>query len=138
MSTMKTALRTELERSGKSIIIENKVVPVCCTCVEIGKERCHVHLMDLYLQKLPNNALELDTFYRRPLCAAPSDPQRPWFANCPVGRNTLASVVKDLCAEVGIAGRKTNHSLRATGATELFQAHVPAHRTSFRGGLASL
>ena len=114
------------------------MVPVYCTCVEISKERCHVHLLDLYLQKLPNAALELDTFYMRSLCAAPSDPQRPWFANCPVGRNTLASVVKDMCAEVGIAGRKTNHSLRTTGATELFQAHVPERLIQQRTGHRSM
>ena len=113
---------------------KHKVVPVYCTCVEISKERCHVHLLDLYLQKLPNAALELDTFYMRPLCAAPSDPQRLWFANCPVGRNILASMVKDMCAEVGITGRKTNHSLRATGATELFQAHVPERLIQQRTG----
>ena len=33
-------------------------------------------------------------------------------------------MVKDMCAEAQILG-KTNHSLRATGATTLFQIHVP-------------
>ena len=33
-------------------------------------------------------------------------------------------MVKDMCAEAGLAP-KTNHSLRATGATCLFQSHVP-------------
>ena len=33
-------------------------------------------------------------------------------------------MVKDMFAEVGIAG-KTNHSLRATGATNLYTANVP-------------
>ena len=33
-------------------------------------------------------------------------------------------MVKNMFAEVGIEG-KSNHSLRATGASVLFQAHVP-------------
>ena len=32
---------------------------------------------------------------------------------------------KDMCSEAHISGRKTNHSLRATGASELFEAGVP-------------
>lgn len=30
-----------------------------------------------------------------------------------------------ICAECGLSGSKTNHSLRATGATELFTAGIP-------------
>ena len=33
-------------------------------------------------------------------------------------------MIKDMCSEAGI-GQRTNHSLRATGATALFQANVP-------------
>ncbi len=33
--------------------------------------------------------------------------------------------MKDICKDAGIVGRKTNHSLRATGASELFAAGVP-------------
>ncbi len=34
-------------------------------------------------------------------------------------------MLKTMCAEGGVGGIKTNHSLRATGATEMFQANVP-------------
>ena len=40
----------------------------------------------------------------------------------PVGHNKIVSTVKKLCAEVGVEGYKTNHSLRRTAATRLFQA----------------
>jgi len=33
----------------------------------------------------------------------------------------------DLCTEVGIDGRYTNHSLRATGASESFKSETPEH-----------
>ena len=46
-------------------------------------------------------------------------------------------MVKDTFAEVGIAG-KTNHSLRATGATQLYTANVPEKRIQQRTGHCSL
>ena len=48
----------------------------------------------------------------------------PWYDPVPVGRNKLGSMVKEMCEDAGIAPR-TNHSLRATGATALFHADVP-------------
>ena len=46
-------------------------------------------------------------------------------------------MVKDTFAEVGIAG-KTNHSLRATGATQLYTANVPEKMIQQRTGHCSL
>ena len=34
-------------------------------------------------------------------------------------------MLKDMCQEAGIEGHKTNHSLRATGASEVFEASAP-------------
>ena len=34
-------------------------------------------------------------------------------------------MVKDICADANIEGSKANHSLRATGVTELLNAGVP-------------
>jgi len=45
-----------------------------------------------------------------------------WYSKKPVGHNKIASTVKKLCAQVGVEGYKTNHSLRRTAATRLFQA----------------
>ena len=45
-----------------------------------------------------------------------------WFKNQPIGVHTLASTVKRLCEKAGIEGYKTNHSLRVTTATRLFQS----------------
>ena len=42
-----------------------------------------------------------------------------------MGKNTLNTLISQMCQEAGIQGRKTNHSLRATGATALFNAQVP-------------
>lgn len=56
-------------------------------------------------------------------------PSKPWFAAAPIGENKLGTMVKYMFAEVGIAG-KTNHSLRATGATNLYTANVPEQSDS--------
>ena len=47
-----------------------------------------------------------------------------WFAKQPIGRHLLSSMVKTACEEAQVYG-KSNHSLRATGATMMFQACVP-------------
>ena len=54
------------------------------------------------------------------------------------GKNTLAKMVKDICADAGIGGNKSNHSLRTTGATELYQAGVPEKVIQERTGHLSL
>ena len=100
--------------------MENKTVP-CHAVVEEG-QRCVVFLLDLYLSKLPAFAFEHDILYCRPKSSVPCE--GPWYDAVAVGRNTLSSIVKNICQDAGIPPC-TNHSLRATGATALFQANVP-------------
>ncbi|ESO92067.1 hypothetical protein LOTGIDRAFT_163071 [Lottia gigantea] len=50
--------------------------------------------------------------------------QNKWFSRLTVGHNSLQMTIKRLCKSAGIPGSKTNHSLRATAATRLFQANV--------------
>ena len=47
-----------------------------------------------------------------------------WYSNVPTGINTLANVVKNLRQAAGFPGFFTNHSLRATAVTRLFDADV--------------
>ena len=63
-------------------------------------------------------------FYMQPLPQVPSLPGAPWCKNHVDGKNTLISMVKGMCEEAGILG-KTNHSLSATGVTEMCIAGVP-------------
>ena len=101
---------------------ENKSVP--CFAVPENLPVCLVYLLDLYLKRLPEYAFKEDVLYCRPKPKAPVDKGIPWYEACPVGKNKLGSMVSEMCAEAGIA-RKTNHSLRATGATTLFRSNVP-------------
>ena len=87
-------------------------------------QKCLVFLLDLYLSKLPTFAFEKDFLYLRPKCSKPFHCVAAWYDKIPVEKNTLSTMVKDMCSEAAIMG-KTNHSLRATGATTLFQNNVP-------------
>lgn len=82
--------------------------------------RCFVNLFNLYQQKCPHNR-PAHAFYLKPL-KKPTD--QCWYTILPIGHNTLAGTVARMCAAAGIKGYKTNHSLRATAATRLYQAGV--------------
>lgn len=102
--------------------VENKVVPIFKN-PEAGS-RCLVSLLDLYIEKLPPIAKTQDLFYCRSL--QKYDPERgPWYSNQPRGKHYLSEMVKNMCKDAKVEGQFTNHSLRATGATELFRNNVP-------------
>ena len=97
--------------------VTNKVVQVYAN-PSIG-ERCVVYLLDLYLSKLPRMTFEKSTFYLIPKPAPVLKPDGPWHECVPRGRTKLRTMVRDMCAEAGIT-EKTNHSLRATSASQRF------------------
>ncbi len=86
--------------------------------------RCFVRILQLYLSKLPTDAPE-SSFYFKPLtkfthqstCIA-------WFSKQSIGHNTLTKMMSSICISAGVQGFKTNHSLRATSATRLYQKGV--------------
>ena len=47
------------------------------------------------------------------------------YADQPRGINKVANIVKDICKIAGLDGKFTNHSLRATSASRMFQSEVP-------------
>ena len=122
----------------KQVHIVSKTVPIYCVCSELQHPRCHVCLLDLYISKLPETATSKDLFYVRPLTQKPVTASLPWYAALPVGKNTLSSMMKRMCTAACIEGHKTNHSLRASGTTELFQAQVPEKVIQERTGHRSL
>ena len=58
-------------------------------CPEAGNQ-CPVYVLDLYINKLPPEAITQDIFFFRPLERTPVDSTAPWYiASQPVGKNTL-------------------------------------------------
>ena len=125
-------------RSGGlvQIRVKNKVVPI--VSVPEAGSRCHVFLLDKYFSKLPPEAIAKDVFYVKPRPMISEDPTTPWFTAMPIGKNILVKLVKDMCKEANLEGNKTNHSLRATGVSSLFQAGVPEKLIQQRSGHLSL
>ena len=97
-------------------------------------QRCFVRLFKLYQQLVPENRPD-HAFYVQPLKKPTSD---CWFSNKPLGHQTLAGTVARLCKQAGITGFKTNHSLRATAATQLYQSGVEEQLVMERTGHRSL
>ena len=89
------------------------------------------------MEKIPKEAIKKDNFYLQPI-ANVKDPAQPWFTTVPVGRNVLSKMVKSICEDADVSGQKTNHSLRATGATEMYHAGVPEKVIQERTGHLSL
>ena len=81
---------------------------------------CLVYLLDLYLEKLPPFVFDKEVFYCQPKPTAPSG-DKPWYDAVAVGKSKLASMVSDICEDAGVK----RCSLRATGATTLFQGDIP-------------
>ena len=82
--------------------------------------RCFVRLFKLYQSKCPSTRPK-DAFYLQPL---KKPTENCWYSPRPIGHCSLDNTVSRLCKSAGIEGYKTNHSLRVTTATRLFQAGV--------------
>ena len=48
-----------------------------------------------------------------------------WYYSIPIGRNELSEMNPEICRLGNLQGHKTNHSLWATGTSELYKAEVP-------------
>ena len=116
-------MRTE-EREPKQVIqFANEVHP----------ERCLIRLYKLYVSKCPVDRPD-GAFYLKPL-AKPTD--TCWYQKTPVGHNVLQKTVRRLCESAGFDGHFTDHSLRATTATRLFEAKVDEQLIMQRTGHTS-
>ena len=129
---------TSKNRNGsfKQLHIKPKIVPLY-TVPDAG-ERCPVNIIDKYIDKLPKDAFKKDLFYVRPLTAIPINDTEPWYSSVPVGKNTLNNKIRMMCDKAKIQGNKTNHSLRATGATALFDSGIPEKVIQERTGHRSV
>ena len=82
-------------------------------------------LLDIYLKRLPPGVIQKDLFYGKLLDNFRKDQDGPWYCVQPRGEHYLNNTVKSMFSEAKIAGNFTNHSLRATVATELYQSEAP-------------
>ena len=107
---------TKTNRGGlKDMKKERKIVWVKPNTTYV---RCPVRIIEKYLNLLPKDGKKPNLYLQslkkpRPYC---------WYSSTPIGINKLRSVVSSMLRDAGLNGFFTNHSLRRTCATRLFQA----------------
>jgi len=96
-------------------------------------QRCPVRLYEFYNSVCPSGRPD-DAFYLRPLRNYSST---VWFESNAVGKNTLCDTVSRICKAAGFVEFFSNHSLRATAATRLFDADIDEQLIKVKTGHAS-
>lgn len=96
------------------------------------KTKCHIALFEKFVSVRPPN---IERFY---LQAATGRGAKYWYTTRPIGKNTLSKMVEKFCSTAGVKGRKTNHSLRATCATRLYESGIDEQLIMERTGHASV
>ncbi|CAC5423579.1 unnamed protein product [Mytilus coruscus] len=86
-----------------------------------NQARCVVNLFELYASHCPPFPRKADALYLRPLKIPNGN---IWYADQPIGRHSLANIEASICQEAGIGGYRTNHSLRPSAATRMYDAGV--------------
>ena len=82
--------------------------------------RCPMRLYLKYIRLLPENK-SCGKLYLRP---RPKFSPSVWYCDQPYGKNKVSGAVKKLCEIAKIEGKYSNHSLRATSASRMFQHNV--------------
>ena len=94
-----------------------------------GEDDDPVALYDKFMSKRPLETLTADSpLYLTPIPVKRIVNKNCWYYKIPMGHNTLGNLVKNACARAGVEGRKTNHSLRKSTATDLTTAGLPPHK----------
>ena len=88
----------------------------------VNPDRCLVRLFEKYMSHRPDHDPRCSRdFYLRPLSVPNGN---VWYSCQPKGRHSIEKIVKEMCNKIGLTGRRTNHSLRASTATRLFEQGV--------------
>ena len=83
--------------------------------------RCPVHLYGKYIGLLSSGKSCGKLYLRPKVKFTPAC----WFNDQPYGKNKICSTMKELCKMAQIEGKFSNHSLRATSASRMFDKNVP-------------
>ena len=86
-------------------------------------DHCLVHIYKKYLAKRPSYDPKCSKdLYLHPL-AKPANPH-VWYSCQPLGVGTLSKVIAKLCDVAGMHSKYSNHSLRSTTATHIYDQNI--------------
>ena len=83
-------------------------------------DRCPVRIFLKYLSKLPEDR-SCANFYLQP---RKNYSPHSWYQDRPAGKNRLRDTIKQICSKAGFPGFFSNHSLRSTAATRMYQCKI--------------
>ena len=86
-----------------------------------NKARCPISIFKKYIGLLPESKSCRKMYLRCRKNPTPS----VWYCDQPYGVNRIKANVKEICKEGGIVGNYSNHSLRATCASRMYDQNVP-------------
>ena len=84
-------------------------------------KQCPVRIVEKYLNLLPNGC-SCKKLYLRPKIKFNA---ACWYCDQPYGNNKVSTTIKELCNKAGFEGKFTNHSLRATSASRMYNKNIP-------------
>ena len=88
-------------------------------------DRCPIRAYELYASKRPIDIMKpSDPFYLA-VNAKVTTPSAPWFKRSPMGHDRISAFMPRMAKAAALIGKKTNHSVRRTMCTKLFQSGVP-------------
>ena len=114
---MKTHFK-KLTRGGLQCKGRNKIVYVYPASTI---RRCLVYFLKKYIGLMPDSKRCKKLYLSCKKYPTPAT----WYCDQPYGVNKIKATVKEICKEAGIEGHFTNHSLRATCATRMYDKNVP-------------
>ena len=85
-----------------------------------NEQRCPVKIVLKYLSLIPQNR-KCTSFYLQPRKKYMPD---CWYFDRPAGVNRLRDTVKELCKTAKLPGFYSNHSLRSTACTKMYQSDI--------------
>lgn len=110
----------DVSKSCQGGLNHRRIVPKSVDAYENveNPDRCIVRLYEQYLSHRPDSPRCSDAMYLRPLIKPLGE---IWYSCQPMGVHTISRTVSSLCKNAGLDGYHTNHSLRATAASRLYQ-----------------
>ena len=110
-----------LQKTNQGGLVGKRHNKVVCVYPSGSFRKCPVCLYEKYTGLLPKLKSCSKLYLRPHIKYTP----KIWFGDQPYGVNKVSSTVKNLCTKAGFQGKFTNHSLRATSASRMYQNEVP-------------
>ena len=107
-------------KTNKGGIKQRKLQPKEVDMFSLDSDKCPVKILQKYLSLIPVNC-NCPSFYLQPKKKITPD---CWFQDRPAGVNRLRNTIKEICKSAKLPGFYSNHSLRSTSCTKMYECDV--------------